>query len=80
MIISKKKFNEAIENAKVEAEKKAYEEFWRRQQIDRLEETTNRRMAILEDRLWKLEHPDSAPSDNSHYGDTVAPGTVTIGY
>lgn len=76
MIISRKKFKEAIEAA----EKAAYEKMFERQRFDRLEEYVNRRMGDFEKRLLDLEHPQSAPSDNSHCGDTVAPSPTAIGY
>lgn len=83
MFISKKKFEETIENAK----KEECERMWERNRFERLEECLNRRMGELERKLWDLERrlqnlegTNKAPSDNSHCGDTVAPGTGAIGY
>lgn len=51
MFISKKKYNEAIEKAKREAEDRA----WQVNHINRLEDNLHHRMNELEDRIIKLE-------------------------
>lgn len=76
MFISKKKFNEAIENAKREE----CERMWERERFNRLEEHLNRRIGDLEKRLWNLEHPDSAPSDNLSNEHTGTICAAPIGY
>lgn len=52
MFITKKKFNEAIEAAKMEREK----ELWLNERLFRIEDDLNRRMTHLEKRIYKLEN------------------------
>lgn len=67
MFITKKKFNEAIEAAKIEKEK----EFWLNERLCRMEEDFSRRMNHLEKRIYKLENPGE--KDKLGNGKTVVP-------
>ena len=61
MFITKKKFNEAIEAAKIEKEK----EIWLNERFCRIEDDLSRRMNHLEKRIYKLENPNEKDkSDN----------------
>lgn len=66
MFISKKKFNEAIEKAKREAEEK----IWEFQRFNNLEEQLNRRIDILERRIIELEGSANTPKEFRPFTDT----------
>lgn len=60
MFITKKKLNNLIEDAKM----KASEEFFAKERQYRLEEEMRKGLARLEQRVYKLEHPDEKENNN----------------
>lgn len=68
MIISRKKFNEAIEYAK----KAECERMWEMERFNSLEEHLNRRIGDLERRLLGLECTNKAPSNAISMEDSMA--------
>ena len=66
MFISKKKYNEAIEKAKWEAEERIYQN----QRFSNLEEQLNRRIDILERRIIELEGSANTPKEFKPFTDT----------
>lgn len=58
MFISRKKFEEALENAKIQSAKETEERIWQQERTNRMEEELHRRIADLECRVYKLEFPN----------------------
>lgn len=58
MFISRKKFEESLENAKMQGAKETEERIWHQERMNRMEEDLHRRISALEDRVYKLEHPN----------------------
>ena len=65
MFISRKKFEEAIENAKVQAAKETEEKIWQHERMNRIESEVHSRIAALEDRVYKLEFPNGDKCEKS---------------
>ena len=58
MFISKRKFEEAIANAKMQAVKETEEKIWQHERMNRLEDDLHKRIAALEGRVYNLEFPN----------------------
>ena len=58
MFISKKKFEEALEEAKAQAVKETEERIWQLERMNRMESELHTRIAHLEDRVYQLEYPN----------------------
>lgn len=58
MFISRKKFEEALEEAKAQAVKETEERIWQLERMNRMESELHTRIAHLEDRVYQLEYPN----------------------
>lgn len=58
MFISKRKFEKALENARMQGAKETEERNWYQQRLNRLEEDFCRKISAIEEKFYKLEHPN----------------------